>query len=160
MSVRGLLEKKQELVNKWEEIFGVKIEEALTDEGLKAFWSAKTSLKGAMAMLDAAAAIEALGDLPEDALDFLLDGFSGVAIVTVGGKADEKLEQKPLNAEKDKRLLEVGDKFYILDDNTMKIHGTYSSYDQAHKEMMDLALNTELKLSDLSILSSLEVWDK
>lgn len=90
MSVRGLLEKKQELVNKWEEIFGVKIEEALTDEGLKAFWSAKTNLKGAMAMLDVAAAAEALDGLPDDVLEFLLNGFSGVAIVTVGGKADEE----------------------------------------------------------------------
>lgn len=75
-------ERKEGLKNEWEKCFEKKIEDALTDEGIKHFWDERTSVDEAADLLTAVA----VGDLVES----LLNNHSGIVVKVSSKKAEKK----------------------------------------------------------------------
>lgn len=70
MKKEEMRELKESMYKQWEEVFGLKVDEHLTEEGLKKFWSEETSVLEATDMLTAAAILSLD---PRDILGMLLD---------------------------------------------------------------------------------------
>lgn len=86
----SLKEKKIEMKNYWENCFELKIEDKLTEEGLKKFWDENTSFKEAEEMLTYAAIDNLVGHL--------FDSLACEVIIGVGGcKEKEEHDEEPCN---------------------------------------------------------------
>lgn len=83
---KSLKEKKEELKKAWEECFEMKIEDKLSDKGLKHFWSDDTSEKEAAELLTAGAIDMVLDDMLEDLV--------GIAIIMGNTNKNEKRGKK------------------------------------------------------------------
>lgn len=70
----SLEEKKVAAKKNWEEIFGLKLEEELTKEGLEVFWSEGTSLRHALDMLTIAAIASSVDIIVYDEVDDIGEG--------------------------------------------------------------------------------------
>lgn len=82
---KSLKEKKEELKKEWEECFEMKIEDKLTEKGLKKFWDENTSIEEAEEMLTRAAIYDLVG---------MLEDFVGVAIIKGNPNKNEKSGKK------------------------------------------------------------------
>ena len=87
---KSLKEKKIEMKNDWENCLELKLEDKLTEKGLKKFWDENTSLEEAEAMLTH----EAIDDF----VGHLFGSLAGAIIMGIGGCQDEEEhDEEPCN---------------------------------------------------------------
>lgn len=129
-------ENKQQLVKDWEENFGLKLENELSEEGLKKFWSDNTWCHEAFGMLIGATVNHALNSIADD-----LDG----EIVGVIVKK-EVPDEEPCNVKNGApyKVMRVSDNYIYPKD--------LETEDAAKEYIRGLAMNSTLTVKDFKII--------
>ena len=131
---KSLKEKKIEMKNYWENCFELKIEDKLTEEGLKKFWDENTSFKEAEEMLTHAAIDNLVGHL--------LDSLACEIIIGVGGCKDEEEENDDTETEKFEVFRSKDNFFY---------ENVFDSAESAKEFIRELAMSTTYTVDDFKI---------
>lgn len=130
---KGLKEQKIEMKNDWEKCFEKKIEDKLTEKGLKKFWDENTSLEDAEAMLTHAAV--------DDFVEHLMGSLAGAIIIGVGGCLDEEENDEQ---EEQFQVYRSHDNFFYEE--------TFDSVDAAKDFIKEQAMNSTYKVDDFKVV--------
>lgn len=130
---KGLKEQKIEMKNDWEKCFEKKIEDKLTEKGLKKFWDENTSLEEAEAMLTHAAV--------DDFVEHLMGSLAGAIIIGVGGCLDEEENDEQ---EEQFQVYRSRDNFFYEE--------TFDSVDAAKDFIKEQAMNSTYKVDDFKVV--------
>lgn len=130
---KSLKEKKIEMKNDWENCLELKLEDKLTEKGLKKFWDENTSLEEAEAMLTHAAI--------DDFVGHLFGSLAGAIIIGVGGCQDE--EENDEQAEQF-QVYRSHDNFFYED--------TFDSVDAAKDFIKEQAMNSTYTVDDFKVV--------
>lgn len=130
---KSLKEQKIEMKNDWEKCFEKKIEDKLTEKGLKKFWDENTSLEEAM--LTHAAV--------DDFVEHLMGSLAGAIIIGVGGCQDE--EEANDDAETEQfQVFRSKDNFFY--------ENVFDSVESAKEFIRGLAMSTMYTVDDFKIV--------
>ena len=132
---KSLKEKKIEMKDAWERCFGLKLEDKLTEKGLKKFWDENTSFKEAEAMLTHAAIDDIVGNL--------FDSLAGAIIIGIGGCKDEEEANDDTETEQFQVLRSKDDFLY---------ENVFDSVESAKEFIRDMAMNTMHTVDDFKIV--------
>lgn len=128
---KSLKEKKIEMKNDWESCLELKLEDKLTEKGLKKFWDENTSLEEAEAMLTHAAVDEFVGHL--------LDSLGEAIIIGFSKKKEEKKQKK-------------GCQFNVYDTTQKKVVDIgYESYEEADEAAKNYCLKHGVRYADVKV---------
>lgn len=130
---KSLKEKKIEMKNDWESCLELKLEDKLTEKGLKKFWDENTSLEEAEAMLTHAAI--------DDFVGHLFGSLAEAIIIGVGGCQDEEEDNE--QAEQF-QVYRSHDNFFYED--------TFDSVDAAKDFIKKQAMNSTYKVDDFKVV--------
>lgn len=132
---KSLKEKKIEMKNDWENCLELKLEDKLTEKGLKKFWDENTSLEEAEAMLTHAAI--------DDFVGHLFGSLAGAIIIGVGGCQDE--EEANDDAETEQfQVFRSKDNFFY--------ENVFDSVESAKEFIRGLAMSTMYTVDDFKIV--------
>lgn len=139
---KSLKEKKIEMKDVWERCFELKLEDKLTEKGLKKFWDENTSIEEADEMLTHAAI--------DDLVGHLFDKLAGAIIIGVGECQDEDEhdeEHRNVKNGAPYKIARVEDgKITFIEDDEFETEGA------AKAEIQERVNNSTHTLSDFCVI--------
>ena len=140
MAKQSLRERKEQLVNKWEEIFEQKIGDHLSIKGLSVFWSDDTSYEGAVAMLDKAALLMVV----QEATDNINVSVNGNELVIVIDRDNEEEGEEDGDVRKPFEVERVPDNWFFVE--------KFETEDEARQFIREQAMTTPYTLKDFRVV--------
>lgn len=147
-----IMKEKEELKNTWEKIFEEKIEDHLTEIGLKRFWSPKTSVAGAEMMLTKAATIMFL----ESVLGKNAPKGKHIEVIILGEDDDE--DEKWETAESEKEYCEGSKpkKFAVLEKEDDHVYpDRFETDEEAYDFIKVICMNTSHTFDDFKVIQEM-----
>lgn len=135
---KSLKEKKIEMKDVWESCFELKLEDKLTEKGLKKFWDENTSIEEAEEMLTRAAIY--------DLVDSLFDSLADKIIIGVGGCNDkDERGEKCCNVKHEESFKVIRIKDHIV------FKDVFETRDEAYEFIKEMAMNSRYSVNDFVV---------
>lgn len=145
MAKTELEKEKKELKKTWQECFGVKMKEVLTEEGVEKFWDEETSIEEAEDMLTAAGISMYVSACLDEVHDLIPDAIGGIIIARKKEKVDESCDVKNDDPFKVERKI---DRHVFSED--------FETIDAAKEFIEKISLSSLFKVDDFRIIKVYE----
>jgi hypothetical protein len=152
-----LREKKEMLVKTWEKLFDKKVEDSLTEKGLKKLWDENTDVGEASDMLTSAAINDLVSSVLGDIVDKVPKNTSGIIIVGLGDDDDdnEDVEEENTECGQGPEVKKEG-MFKVVNLTTKRIYDDgFCSEEEAQDFIKETCMNTHYSVSEFGIVQEM-----